>query len=261
MKKIMLFLNGELGLDVIDILKLNNDFEINAVILNSDSKCSMEYKARIENHLYIKEFCVPVFNYSNQLFKDPKFQTLLTQTTMGISGLFGHVLPSDFLEGISFKIFNLHPSLLPYGRGADPIAWAILENGSQGATIHEIDSGIDTGPILSQQLLATDISMTAGEIHRLAMESLKGQLSYFLTTWPNLPNRRVLNMKTSYNRTSDLAHLRNSLIDDSSEIENAIRVIQALTYSDGRIPVLRFTDGNFWTVQIKCMRLEGNIGT
>jgi methionyl-tRNA formyltransferase len=259
MKRITLFINGDLGLHVIDTIRLNPDFVINAVILNDVSKCSKEYALRIENHEYIKELCVPVLNYSQDLLKDSNFQSALEDTTFGISALFGHVLESEFLEEIGFKIYNLHPSLLPYSRGADPVAWGIIQNGPQGGTIHEIDAGIDTGLIISQQQLKTDISMTAGEIYRLTIESLKVQLSQFLLRWPNLANYPITNTKSSYNKTADLAHVRNSLIEDSSEIEKVIRIIQALTFSDGRIPILRFSDGELWTVNIKCARLEGNI--
>jgi len=261
MKKITLFVNGDLGLHVIDSIRLNPDFEINAVILNDVSRCSKEYALRIKNHEYIRELCVPVHNYSQELVKDSSFQSTLAETTFGISALFGHVLKSEFLEKIGFKIYNLHPSLLPYGRGADPVAWGVIQNGPQGGTIHEIDAGVDTGLIVSQQQLRTDISMTAGEIYRLSIESLKVQLSQLLLRWPNLANYPITNTKSSYNKSTHLAHVRNSLIEDSSEIERVIRIIQALTFTDGRIPILRFSDGELWTVNVECTRLEGNIKT
>jgi len=47
---------------------------------------------------------------------------------------------------------NVHPSLLPQGRGPEP-AFRALRNGQRqtGVTIHLLDRGWDTGPILSQQ--------------------------------------------------------------------------------------------------------------
>jgi methionyl-tRNA formyltransferase len=49
------------------------------------------------------------------------------------------------------RVLNLHNSPLPKYRGVNPINWA-LKNGESyhGVTIHEIDEGIDTGPIVAQ---------------------------------------------------------------------------------------------------------------
>ncbi|QYJ15087.1 Methionyl-tRNA formyltransferase [Rubrobacter xylanophilus DSM 9941] len=46
---------------------------------------------------------------------------------------------------------NLHPGIAPLIRGRDPIYWALWERqpGWLGATIHYIDAGIDTGPVLA----------------------------------------------------------------------------------------------------------------
>lgn len=43
---------------------------------------------------------------------------------------------------------NLHISLLPWNRGADPNLWSWLEDTPKGVSIHYIDEGIDTGPVL-----------------------------------------------------------------------------------------------------------------
>jgi methionyl-tRNA formyltransferase len=48
------------------------------------------------------------------------------------------------------KYINIHPSYLPDLRGVDPVIGAILFKRDSGATCHIIDSGIDTGPIISR---------------------------------------------------------------------------------------------------------------
>ncbi len=45
---------------------------------------------------------------------------------------------------------NTHPSLLPYGRGRDPYFWAIWHGEPFGASLHYMDDGIDTGPLITQ---------------------------------------------------------------------------------------------------------------
>lgn len=63
------------------------------------------------------------------------------------AGYYYHI-PSDS----GFPIVNIHPSLLPKGRGSWPMPWAILDGLSEsGVTIHKIAEGFDTGDILLQQ--------------------------------------------------------------------------------------------------------------
>ena len=49
------------------------------------------------------------------------------------------------------RIINIHNAPLPKYRGMAPINWALKNGESEhGVTIHEIDAGIDTGPIIGQ---------------------------------------------------------------------------------------------------------------
>jgi methionyl-tRNA formyltransferase len=51
---------------------------------------------------------------------------------------------------------NVHPSLLPALRGPEPVFWALRRGDRQtGVTLHVLDAGFDTGPILAQE--AVDI--------------------------------------------------------------------------------------------------------
>lgn len=65
---------------------------------------------------------------------------------------YGEILPKDILEIPRAAPVNVHFSLLPALRGADPVRRAILE-GRQvtGVTTIRMDEGADTGPILLQQ--------------------------------------------------------------------------------------------------------------
>lgn len=63
---------------------------------------------------------------------------------------------------------NVHPSLLPDGRGPEPVFWAFRrDQRTTGVTIHRMDDGLDTGPILAQEVVdigpaATIRSLEAG---------------------------------------------------------------------------------------------------
>ncbi|HEC93074.1 MAG TPA: methionyl-tRNA formyltransferase [Candidatus Atribacteria bacterium] len=71
---------------------------------------------------------------------------------LGIVATFGKIIPKDVINSIPLGIINLHPSLLPKYRGANPIFWAI-RNGEKefGITVHYLNEKIDAGDIIMQK--------------------------------------------------------------------------------------------------------------
>lgn len=67
------------------------------------------------------------------------------------------VLSPDFIKEFKDKIINIHPSLIPQfsGKGyyGDRVHKAVLSSGvkTTGATVHFVDEGTDTGPIILQE--------------------------------------------------------------------------------------------------------------
>lgn len=61
------------------------------------------------------------------------------------------ILKEHIIKTAKFGILNSHPAILPKYRGLDCVAWAILDGDSVGATVHYIDSGVDSGPIILQE--------------------------------------------------------------------------------------------------------------
>lgn len=48
---------------------------------------------------------------------------------------------------------NIHPGLLPFFRGLDPVLWSVMHKRPVGATVHVMSEGVDEGPILLAQAL------------------------------------------------------------------------------------------------------------
>jgi len=64
---------------------------------------------------------------------------------------FAYLLPPHILAVPRHGCLNVHPSLLPRYRGPSPVATALLNGDTQtGVSIMLMDSGLDTGPVLSQ---------------------------------------------------------------------------------------------------------------
>ena len=76
------------------------------------------------------------------------------QPDLIIGAGFMRILPQAIIERFENRIINLHPSLLPSFPGLHPQRQA-LERGVKvsGCTVHFMDSGVDTGPIIAQSVV------------------------------------------------------------------------------------------------------------
>jgi len=91
-----------------------------------------------------------------------------------------HLLTRPFLARFPERIVNVHPSLLPAFPGAHAIDDA-LEAGVEatGVTVHVVDAGLDTGPVLRQEPVPVEPRTTLVERihaveHRLLPEVVRG---------------------------------------------------------------------------------------
>lgn len=84
------------------------------------------------------------------------------------------VLSSEFISEYNMKIINIHPSLIPSfsGKGyyGEKVHQSVLDRGVKltGATVHFVDEGTDTGPIIIQR--AVDV------VSEETLESLKSKV-------------------------------------------------------------------------------------
>ncbi len=83
---------------------------------------------------------------------------------------YGLLLPQKVLRFPSRGCVNLHPSLLPRYRGADPIRRALMNGEAEtGVTLMLMDEGLDTGGIIASEKLAIDAADDASTLRaRLA---------------------------------------------------------------------------------------------
>lgn len=84
------------------------------------------------------------------------------------------ILPESLLKKSPDKIYiNIHPSPLPSLRGRDPIPGAILFNINSGATCHIIETGIDTGKIISKIEIPMTSDLDCGLLYQMSFYAEK----------------------------------------------------------------------------------------
>lgn len=88
----------------------------------------------------------------------------------------GGLLRKDILGLTSMGVLNCHSGWLPQYRGMDVVEWAILQSKGKkpqlGLSLHLMDQGVDTGPILLQQ----KISLTKGESIEVLRARMEGMM-------------------------------------------------------------------------------------
>ena len=79
---------------------------------------------------------------------------------------FMRVLKGDFLRAFPQRVVNIHPSLLPAFPGLE--AWKqALDYGVKvtGCTVHFVDQGVDSGPIIGQETVPVEADDTPESLH------------------------------------------------------------------------------------------------
>ena len=83
-----------------------------------------------------------------------------------VSAGFMKILGAAFLERFGGRVINTHPALLPAFPGAhgvrDALAYGVKVTGS---TVHLVDEGVDTGPILAQEAVAVEPGDDEATLH------------------------------------------------------------------------------------------------
>lgn len=87
------------------------------------------------------------------------------------------LLSGGFLGRFPNRVINVHPALLPAFPGLDAIGQAVAHGVRvTGVTVHFVDEGVDTGPILLQRAVeltyTRDVDAVSDEIHRVEHELL-----------------------------------------------------------------------------------------
>ena len=169
-----------------------------AVVLSDVESAGILEQARTRNLL--ARFIAPG-EFRTKLDEDAEraYVSALREAKVDLIVLAGfmRVLKGDLLRAFEGRIVNIHPSLLPSFPGLE--AWKqALDHGVKvtGCTVHFVDAGVDSGPIIGQQtvpVLDDDTSATLhGRIQQAEHELYPGCVAALARREVSVQGRRVI---------------------------------------------------------------------
>lgn len=135
----------------------------------------------------------PVIDFEDRVDHDLAMAAELERHDVDLVVLAGYMMlvTSAFLDRFPYRVINLHPSLLPAFPGGSPIE-DTMDYGARmtGVTVHYVDEGADTGPIILQEAVEIKYNDTVESLreriheveHRLMPQAIEliaaGRLSF-----------------------------------------------------------------------------------
>lgn len=229
--KLVCFANNTVGLETVRHLR-KAGAEIVALVVHEPAKQKLAAEIIAAANSDKK-----VIFTADQL-RDPATLELIAslKPDCGVSAFFGYILRKPLIDIFPRGIVNLHTSLLPLNRGSYPNVWTIVDKTTAGVTMHLVDQGVDTGPVLAQATVEsrpedTGLSLNA----RLESELIK----LFVANW----NRFVsgdLQPKPQADAEATLHYARDTQQIDCIELDATCRagdlidILRARTYPPHR---------------------------
>ena len=127
----------------------------------------------------VDEFAVPLADYADRADWNAALADAVAQYDPDwvVSAGFMRILGPEFISRFPQRILNTHPALLPAFPGAhgvrDALAYGVKVTGT---TIHLVDEGVDTGPILGQYPVAVRADDTEDSLHERIKEVERREL-------------------------------------------------------------------------------------
>ena len=160
-------------IDAIEAGKITNA-EIKAVISNNAGAKALDRAAKHG----IEGICFSPKSFASREAFNEAFTEKMKELAPDLIVLAGFLvkIPEAMVEAFPGKIINIHPSLIPSFCGVGYYGLKVhekaLERGVKvtGATVHFVDGGMDTGPIIAQKAVYVQPGDTAEVLQRRVME-------------------------------------------------------------------------------------------
>lgn len=143
------------------IIEKNENYLKKIKLIISDCEKNIDLKAGVEQRFGIDYILLDYkkMHGDKNLCLSDQMLTLLKKYNIDYIFCFGdHILKGDLLKFYENRIVNFHPSLLPMFKGRNAIDQAIAKNAFLlGCTAHFVDAGMDTGPVIMQCVMSSEV--------------------------------------------------------------------------------------------------------
>ena len=167
MIKIVFFGTPDIGLKSLDYLNNSDKIEVCAVVTQPDKPAGRGHKLQASSiKKYALEHKIPVFQ-PKSIRKEPEIQEELKkfEPDFFVTFAFGQILSQEVLDIPKYETINLHASLLPKYRGANPIQRAIINGDKEtGICTMITELGLDCGDICEKLVIPISDDMNCEEL-------------------------------------------------------------------------------------------------
>jgi len=218
--------------------------------------CEASRASHANQLITLCQFLEPSKILTGQQFRQPESIELLRQLDLDyIIGVhFPYIVPEEVLSIPRIGVLNLHPSYLPYNRGWHPASWPLLEETTAGATLHLMDTGVDTGDVIDQKRL----NISPGDTADILYKHLKRlELQLFQEAWPKLVSGSY--QRQAQNPADGTTHKRRELftkhiqqidLNESVKAGDLVRRLRALTTNYIEEAAYYEVDGKRYRIQV-----------
>lgn len=173
--RVFVFAANVVGMRCLDKLAHARDAEIVGVCTHAGRTDGVARVARFLG--------VPLFDDADLHSAEGRARIAALEPELAFALYYARILKREAIDLFPAGVINLHPSLLPHNRGSYTPTWIILENAPAGATLHYIDDGVDTGPIIAQRAVTVEAWDTGETLNAKLVEACCG---LFTETLPDI---------------------------------------------------------------------------
>ena len=149
-----------------------------------------------------------------------------------VSSGYEYIVPEEIIEVPEKGIVNLHPSYLPYNRGAHPYIWPLIEDSPAGVSVHFMNEKLDEGPVVARRKVEKKPDDNAKTLRDRLM---KEQAELFKDSWDKVLEEECFEQdleKGNAHFKSDLDEIADLDLDREMSLRNAINLLRGLKFGE-----------------------------
>ncbi|MEO6300440.1 MAG: methionyl-tRNA formyltransferase [Paracoccaceae bacterium] len=188
---------------------------------------------------------IPVYYPTSLRSEQAQHEFTMLRSEIAVVVAYGLILPPAILAAPMLGCLNIHASLLPRWRGAAPIHRAIQAGDAEtGICIMQMDSGLDTGPVLLRQATPIGPDETTADLHDRLSRMGADLILKALADLPNLHAEPQPTDGITYAQKIDKSEARIDWTRPAFEVDRQIRALSPFPGAwchagTGRLKLLR----------------------